>query len=143
MNDAPQEVPDRPTDQTDEPSAAELVRPAGDQVQPLAAADSAAVRTGSPFAVDPVPQRPQRPIETIIDGGPLRYTATGAVVAALMVMAFAVVAAWWFPGGGTMIAALGCVLSIFGLYSSYRITASATLVIHLGLFVLCYGRSIS
>ena len=67
----------------------------------------------------------------------------GSVAAADMLLAFAAVAAWWFPSGGTMIAALGCVLSIFGLYSNYRIAAAGTLSLHLGLFILCYGRSIS
>ena len=60
-----------------------------------------------------------------------------------MVLAFAAAAAWWFPSGGTMIAALGCVLSIFGLYSTQRVTAAGILSLHLGLFILCYGRSIS
>ncbi len=100
------------------------------------------VRVGSPFAVDPQPLVIDRPIEVLIDGGPLRYTAMGAVAAAAMVLAFAAAAAWWFPAGGTMIAALGCVLSIFGLYSNYRYTAGCLLLLHLALFVVSYGRSI-
>lgn len=101
------------------------------------------VRKGSPFAVDPPPLAPQiRPIEVVIDGGPLRYTAMGAVAAAAMVLAFAMAATWWFPGGGTLIAALGCVLSIFGLYSNYRYTAATFLLFHLALFIASYGRTI-
>ena len=105
--------------------------------------DSAGVRIGSPFAVDPLPYNPDRPIEQVIDGGPLRYTATGAVAAAAMVLVFAAAAAWWFPAGGTMIAALGCLLSVFGLYSAYRYTSASFLLFNLALFVLCYGRTIS
>ena len=67
----------------------------------------------------------------------------GAVAASAMVLVFAVVAAWWFPGGGTMIAALGCALSIFGMYSNYRFLASGFLLLHLALFVVSYGRSLS
>jgi hypothetical protein len=99
------------------------------------------VRTGSPFASEPLVADVPHRVEEVIDG-PLRYTASGAVAAAAMVLAFAAAAAWWFPAGGTMIAALGCVLSIFGLYSTQRIAAIGILSLHLGLFVLCYGRSI-
>jgi len=100
------------------------------------------VRVGSPFATDPLTSPPQRPIETFYDVGPIRYTAMGAVAASIMVLAFALVAAWWFPSGGALIAALGCVLSIFGMYSAFRITSVSLLALHLALFVLSYGRSI-
>lgn len=103
---------------------------------------AATVRVGSPFAVDPPPLLVARPFEAVIDGGPLRYTATSAVAATVMVLGFAAAAAWWFPAGGTMIAALGCVLSIFGLYSNYRYTAGCLLLLHLALFIASYGRSI-
>ena len=100
------------------------------------------VRVGSPFAVDPtVPEAPRR-IEPFYDVGPIRYTAMGAVAASVMVLAFAAIAAWWFPSGGALIAALGCVLSIFGMYSTFRITSVSLLAVHLVLFVVSYGRSI-
>ncbi len=100
------------------------------------------IRVGSPFAVDPLEKLSysDRPVEAVVDGS-LRYTAIGAVTAAAMVLVFAAAAAWWFPAGGTMIAALGCVLSIFGLYSTYRYTAAGFLMLHLSLFVFSYGRS--
>jgi hypothetical protein len=108
-----------------------------------------AIRVGSPFAVDPSPiagtsiqRRRVRP-EALYDVGPLRYTALGAVSAALLVLGFAAAAAWWFPGGGTIIAALGCALSIFGLYSNRKITASGCLVLHLLLFMISYSRAIT
>ncbi len=106
------------------------------------------IRVGSPFAVDPTPisgtsiqRRLARP-EAFYDVGPLRYTAMGAVAAATLVLGFAAAAAWWFPGGGTIIAALGCALSIFGLYSNKRLAASGCLLLHLVLFMICYSRAI-
>jgi hypothetical protein len=41
-----------------------------------------------------------------------------------------------------MIAALGCALSIFGMYSSYRLTAACLLAMHLCLFVVSYTRTL-
>lgn len=100
------------------------------------------IRVGSPFANDPLTSPPNRPIEPFYDVGPIRYTAMGAVAASVMVLGFAAVATWWFPSGGALIAALGCVLSIFGMYSAFRITSVSLLAIHLALFVVSYGRSI-
>jgi hypothetical protein len=100
------------------------------------------IRIGSPFAVDPMAQIAKRQIEPFYDVGPVRYTAMGAVAASVMVLGFATAAAWWFPGGGALIAALGCVLSIFGMYSVFRLTSVALLALHLVLFVISYGRSI-
>lgn len=107
---------------------------------------SPALRVGSPFAVDPfdpLAGLPTKKIEPFLDVGPIRYTAMGAVAASLMVVGFATVATWWFPSGGALIAALGCLLSIFGLYSSYRVTSASLLAVHLCLFVVSYGRSLS
>ena len=104
-----------------------------------------AVRIGSPFAVDPIDPLsgiPAKRIEPFLDVGPIRYTAMGAVAASIMVLGFASAAAWWFPAGGALIAALGCVLSIFGLYSSYRFTSALLLAVHLCLFVVSYGRTL-
>lgn len=99
------------------------------------------IRVGSPFAMDPLPAE-SRPIEPFYDVGPIRYTAMGSVAASIMVLGFAIAAAWWFPSGGALIAALGCVLSIFGMYSAFRLTSVGLLAVHLMLFVVSYGRSI-
>jgi hypothetical protein len=104
--------------------------------------DDSPIRVGSPFAVDPVATKLVKRIEPFHDVGPVRYTAMGAVAASIMVLAFAGTAAWWFPAGGALIASLGCVLSIFGLYSSYRVTSAGLLAVHLCLFVVSYGRSL-
>ena len=115
----------------------------GDEEIPTAQA----VRVGSPFAIDPdnLPGPDWRAVqgkpELFYDIGPLKYTAIGAVAAAVMTLGFAAAAAWWFPGGGTMIAALGCVLSIFGLYSPHRLSAAACLALHLTLFLLSFGHA--
>ncbi|MDG2219922.1 MAG: hypothetical protein P8L85_00980 [Rubripirellula sp.] len=136
---------EEPPDQGNPPSASTsspttTASEAGD----VAAEDAltADIRVGSPFAVDPTIPAAERPIEAFYDVGPIRYTAMGAVAASIMVLGFASVAAWWFPTGGALIAALGCVLSIFGLYSAFRKTAISLLAVHLVLFVLSYSRSI-
>lgn len=103
-----------------------------------------AIRHGSPFAVDPAwdaPLEPREP-ELFLDVGPLKYTAMGAVAASAMVVLFASAAAYWFPGGGTLIAGLGSVLAIFGLYSHYRLRALLCLIAHLVLFMVAYGRAL-
>jgi hypothetical protein len=134
-DESPDEVVDlgATQDDPDEPIAAQWV----------SADDAQSIRVGSPFVIDPIAAEPSRPIEVLLDVGPIRYTAMGAVAASIMVLGFAAAATWWFPAGGTLIAALGCALSIFGLYSNYRITSAGLLAIHLCLFVLCYGRSLS
>lgn len=101
------------------------------------------IRVGSPFAVDPVPlDRVAKPIESFYDVGPVRYTAMGAINASIMVIGFGVAAASWFPAGGVLIAALGCGLSLFGMASVYRKSAIVLLLVHLGIFLLSYLRTI-
>ncbi len=110
---------------------------------PFATADSPETAEGSPFAAAGSPTAAvaiEPPIEALMDVGPLRYTAMGAVAASAMVLLFAATASWWFPTGGTMIAALGSVLSILGLYSPYRFTASVLLGLHLCLFLFSYTQ---
>lgn len=109
---------------------------------PIEETNAAPPRRGSPFASEPISLPRDGPVEVLVAGGPVRYTAMGAVAASAMVLGFAAAAAWWFPGGGTMIAALGCGLSLFGLYSHYRATAAGLLLLHLALFIVSYGRSI-
>ncbi|MFG0263410.1 MAG: hypothetical protein ACF788_13545 [Novipirellula sp. JB048] len=100
------------------------------------------IRVGSPFATEPQPS-PQtaRGEEIYFQATPLRYTAMGAVVAATMVVIFAAAATLWFPVGGTMIAGLGCLLSILGLHSDLRVPAAGLLGVHLILFVTNYSRA--
>ena len=101
-----------------------------------------AIRVGSPFAVDPLPSLPEsKPAEAFYDVGPIRYTAMGAVAASAMVLVFGIAAAWWFPAGGVLIAALGCALSLFGTASAYRITSIGLLAAHLGMFLYSYIRT--
>ena len=145
-SDSPQRNEDELTDRdqagehSESPTAITADRAAADPSGDDDQAAESDIRVGSPFAVDPFEHDPARPIETYYDVGPLKYTAMGAVSASVMVVGFAAAAAYYFPVGGTMIAALGCVLSIFGMYSSYRFLAAGLLAIHLCLFVLSYGR---
>ncbi len=133
----------RREDSSQQPIVAALVDYATSVGQPTdgdSTADQGPIRNGSPFAVDPLEHAASG--ELIYDVGPVRYTAMGAVAAAVMVLGFASIAAWWFPAGGTLIAALGCVLSIFGMYSAFRITSATLLALHLCLFVVSYARSL-
>lgn len=103
------------------------------------------IRDGSPFAAEP--PRTSRSIFPAADSqwdiGPVRYTAGGAVLAAIVVLAFGAIAAWWFPSGGALIATLGMSLALFGCLSPYRIVAGGLLFTHLALFMLCYSRMIA
>jgi hypothetical protein len=110
---------------------------------------SSKIRSGSPFANEPedlwddfLPSDQEFTPESFYDVGPLKYTAIGAVAAAVMVLAFAAASSWWFPGGGTLIAALGCTLSVFGLYSPHKRWAGVCLMLHLMLFLFSYSRAV-
>ncbi len=133
----------------EQPIEAKLVQPS-DIVTATAVTDES-VRVGSPFAVDPVPLisgaaiAPAQYKEVVYDVGPLKYTAIGAVSAAVMVLFFGALSVWYFPSGGSLVAGLGCALAIFGLYSPkrYRIVATFCLIAHLVLFLLCFARSVT
>ncbi len=45
-----------------------------------------------------------------------------------------------FPGGGVIVAALGCGLATVGLFSSRALIAAGLLVLHAWLFFACYQR---
>jgi hypothetical protein len=105
--------------------------------------EESSVRLGSPFAEDPFETDDAPPIENLYDVGPLKYTALGAVAASVLVLGFAAAAAYLFPAGGTMVAALGCLLSLFGMYSPWRLASAGLLAVHLFLFLLSYGRTMT
>lgn len=124
---------------------------------PMTASDTTGseeeIRTGSPFAepdsqlsaaitLTPVTTA-EADFDLIEDGLPIRYTALGAVASATMLVAFAVAAAAWFPGGGVVITLLGCALAIYGFASRRRRIAGVLLATHLGLLVLSYARTLS
>ncbi|KAA5547171.1 hypothetical protein FYK55_01820 [Roseiconus nitratireducens] len=115
------------------------------------AEDASDVRVGSPFRTDPsgpalaaVAAGDARRRPTYDDLGPMQYTAIGASTAGILVLLFAVLGAWWFPAGGAMVAMLGTVLSVGGLFAAarFRYASMGTLVLHLGLFFFCYVRSL-
>ena len=114
------------------------------------------IRVGSPFAESPetlgVDQSPSAEsseaktsdLDTLAEdvyfvASPFRYTAMGAVAASAMVVVFGLSALIWFPVGATMIAGLGCLLSILGLYSHRRMLAGILLVTHLSIFAITYA----
>jgi hypothetical protein len=105
------------------------------------------IREGSPFAVDPEPSPSdeefgQVPLtaEAFYDIGPMRYMALGAVLAAAIVLLFAAASAYWFPGGGLLVAGLGCLLAMLGFFSPRPRTAVGLLAGHLALLATAYIR---
>ncbi len=95
------------------------------------------IRVGSPFRGEPEPAEfvPQVIIREQVVGSPLAYTAIGAVTASALVLFFGLLGAFWYPTGGLLVASLGCVLSVFGLFSKRRYIALGLLVAHLAIFL--------
>ena len=152
-----------PSATVDVPFVAKLVEPAAvaGTAADGAAADGAAanlapgtpVRVGSPFRVDPsdlaTPSDPAKKLTLSGEAaygeyGPFLYTAMGASSAAVVVLVFAALGTWWFPAGGALVAVLGTILSIIGLFSRrrFRYAAIGTLPLHMALFFLSYARSL-
>jgi len=79
------------------------------------------------------------------DYGPFLYTSMGAAVSAVMVLLFATAGAVWFPAGGAIVAILGILLSITGLFAArrFRWAAIACLPLHVGLFVFSYVKTLA
>ncbi|OYP28228.1 hypothetical protein [Rhodopirellula sp. MGV] len=107
------------------------------------------IRVGSPFRVDPPPQRQvvvqQASGEAVYaDYGPFLYTSMGAASAAIVVLAFAILGYFWFPAGGALVTMLGTLLSLVGVFSEkrFRLAAITALPLHAGLFFLCYMRAL-
>lgn len=114
-------------------------------VEPTEESGQEAIRVGSPFR-DASVVKPARAAEAAYaDYGPFLYIAMGASVAAAIVLIFAAAGSWWFPPGGALVATLGVILSIVGIFSTrrYRLAAIALLPMHMGLFVLSYTRSLT
>lgn len=105
------------------------------------------IREGSPFRTEPAAMLAEQFASgesAYIDLGPYRYTAMGAAVSALLITMFAGLGAWWFPAGGVLVAMLGALLSIVGMYSPnrLRLVSIGALVLHSGLFLFSYQRAI-
>ncbi|MCS7467233.1 hypothetical protein NZK35_11320 [Stieleria sp. ICT_E10.1] len=137
----------------DAPFVAKLVEPKATDGAAASLASETPVRIGSPFRVDPADlATPSEPAEKLTlsgeaaygEYGPFLYTAMGASSAAVVVLVFAALGTWWFPAGGALVAVLGTVLSIIGLFSRrrFRYAAIGTLPLHMVLFVLSYARSL-
>ena len=112
-----------------------------DDVAPVMArlVDDTPDRIGSPFAAAPSGKKTQQPPAVALhDLGPLQYTAIGGVVAATMLLGFAIIALAWFPPGGCVIAALGCATATLGLHSKFKRITTGMLVTHACLFVACF-----
>ena len=109
-----------------------------------------AVRVGSPFRKEPPPKRAVAISYASGEAaygefGPFRYVAMGAATSTVLVLAFAGMGAWWFPFGGAIVAVLGSMLAILGLFATFRLRllSLGCLLGHLGLFFLSYVRSLT
>ena len=104
------------------------------------------IREGSPFAEGSVLDVSGAPVLQTTHGafaeqGPMQYTAVGSLISCLVVLAFAIPAAFWFPAGGVAITILGLGLAIFGIQSG-RVKESIVLVAaQLVLFLYCIVAS--
>jgi hypothetical protein len=103
--------------------------------------DEPPVRLDSPFAANTATVIKQRhPAVDLQDVGSFHYAAMGGVVAGIMLLGFAIGGLVWFPAGGCVIAALGCAVATLGLHSGYKRSATGILVLHVSLFVACFGN---
>lgn len=97
------------------------------------------MRTGSPFAVDPVPYRQDE--ERADQGaGVASEMARGGSLAGWLLIPFAVPCVWGFPFGGVLIAGLGSLLSLFGCAAPRLRWAITALLIHISLLTFASLR---
>ncbi|MEO1527194.1 MAG: hypothetical protein AAFX06_17275 [Planctomycetota bacterium] len=105
------------------------------------------VRQGSPFKIDPPAVLTEQFASgegAYVDLGPYRYTAMGAACSSLLITLFAGLGAFWFPAGGVLVAVLGSLLSIIGMYAPNRLRmiSIGALLVHASLFFLSYQRAL-
>ncbi|EMI55183.1 hypothetical protein [Rhodopirellula sallentina] len=121
----------RSSDPVSEPEHASVGEEATDR--------DAAVRRGSPFAAKPDQASGVMvlPVEILDpEWGVLR----AANWASAWVAIFAIACVSMFPGGGVIVAALGCGLASVGLFSSRQVIAAILLLLHASLFFACYQK---
>ena len=111
------------------------------------ASSSGPIRKGSPFASQNpkdseslesrMPASEIHPHELLDpEWGVLR----SAIWASAWVAIFSIACWRFFPGGGVVVASLGCGLAIVGLFSSRPIPATALLITHVAFFFGCYQQ---
>lgn len=106
------------------------------------ATESNAIRRGSPFtrsqSSEVVAAEALLPESEVLD--PEWGVMRSAIWASAWVAIFSIACYQVFPGGGVVVAALGCGLAMIGLFSSRPIPATVLLVTHAVLFFGCYQR---
>jgi hypothetical protein len=90
-----------------------------------------------PLAAEPEPAGPE-----VLGDGVWGQTALSAAYASAVLLAFAIMCWFAFPGGGVAVTALGALVALMGLSSRRPTLASAMLVLHGVLFFACYLRAI-
>ncbi len=106
------------------------------------AASDAPVRRGSPFAKSP--QQSASDALPISGMEPAFDPEWGVLRAANWASAWVAICGLaclqMFPGGGVIVAALGCALATIGLFSSRALLAGGLLALHAWLFFACYQK---
>jgi len=112
---------------------------------PTAANDNETTQSGSvgsPFAAAPsVPSNHSSAPEALGDGV-WGQTTESAVFAAIFLSVFAAACWFFFPPGGIAVTSLGIAISMLAMASRRTKLATAMLVTHGALFILCYLSSI-
>ena len=144
MDTSPQQSTDNDLQQPPAGTPSEVSNTSNDELSdeaPVVAriVDETPDRIGSPFAAAPSGKTVKQPqIVGVQDLGPFQYTAMGGVVAAIMLLGFAIPALVWFPVGGCIIAALGCGTATLGLHSKFKRITTGVLISHTCLFLTCF-----
>lgn len=136
----------------DDAALGNLVPAESDKHAPAASsspASDAPIRRGSPFARSPHAGEPlsrsanaaaltAREAELAFD--PEWGVLRAANWAAAWVAIWGLACLQMFPGGGVVVATLGCALATVGLFSSRVALAAGLLTLHAWLFFACYQR---
>lgn len=103
------------------------------------------IRTGSPFAGTsiapleevwvPAAEGGQGP-EVPLDGGVIPQTALGGLLAAWLIVPWAVAGFLWFPAGGMMVVVLGMMLALIAGFSTHPRLGLGTLAFYVVLAAL-------
>lgn len=108
------------------------------------------VRVGSPFApgtasAPSIKSSPTVSAVSLAELNALMYLAMGATAAAVLVLLFAILGTILFPVGGLMVATLGVVLAVLGIFSKqkrYQWTAASMIPLHITAAGVCYFRAL-
>lgn len=142
-----------PEPMSPEPVSPERRPSSPESAQPQLGGGDSSIRRGSPFARSASRGDAVAPLDSHATGSDVMAWRQADVAfdpewgvlraanwASAWVALCGVACLFLFPGGGVIVAALGCALATIGLFSSRPIVATGLLLIHAGLFFACYQR---